>query len=167
MELRISDYEQGSIFCEFVGFDAEMDFHAMLADFKGAAGPDKKFKGDPPKGWIVNANKKQVLTDWAETTDWFTGVVEGETIADDATADFGFGEDTIGGADDFNDFVPIEETPEMAFVQLVIGTDPEKRAVILKDIYRVAAKHHHPDRGGDNDKMASLTISYKALTGGL
>lgn len=72
-------------------------------------------------------------------------------------------------ADGFmDDFVTLEVTLEMEFLNLILGSGASiaMKLDVLKSAYRAAAKHLHTDKtGGTNhDAIAELNVKYKQLT---
>ena len=69
----------------------------------------------------------------------------------------------------FDDFVPLEVTPEMDFLSVILGNGApvDLKLSIIKDAYRKAAKVYHPDKNPNNkaaaDMMAELTVKYNQL----
>lgn len=46
----------------------------------------------------------------------------------------------------------------------VIGVDRTAEMDEIKAAYRAKASEHHPDRGGDHETMAALTVAYDTLS---
>ena len=162
--------------------------HALKNHFDYAGNNKDMYFSEKDKAWFLASftelRLRTFLVDnyakWFDFLDW-KGEIHGEKSPDkkskatDNFADFDMGTDDEPEPDngysysqdssDFNDFVPLETTPEMSFVQSVFpeSLDNAKRLEIIKKVYNIAVKIHHPDKGGNHDDFARLSESYRQL----
>jgi len=122
----------------FGGLDPD-DFAVALEDLKDRVPPDARDFDLAAKTWVIDCAWSRAVKAWA--TDWFDRI----TWSDDAAGE-------IEGRD--------SHAAALAALCLRPGAPPE----LVRAAFRVLARLHHPDVGGDTATMTALNRAYAALT---
>lgn len=160
-------------------FDMELpddDWEDFLSDFKETIGHEKNTRysyfSSPPKapkkGWYLCKARAEKARIWIlihyDDVIWCGETLKtGSWRQEKAEWDNSQKKKENTQSSNFNDFISVGLSPEMEFMQAVLGDDKDKRVYIIKDIYRIAAKHCHPDKGGDTKWMQRINNAYDQL----